>query len=56
MKDVYARYAIQDENIGHHAICIFNFIIWTPIILVLSWLLTKAVDKPAKDFAYECDI
>jgi hypothetical protein len=32
------------------------WLIWTPVVILLAWLLTLAVDTPSKDFAYELDI
>jgi len=32
------------------------FVIFTPVLILLSWLLLILVDDPFKDFAYEVDI
>lgn len=32
------------------------FVIFTPILILLSWILLILVDDPFKDFAYEIDI
>ena len=55
MNDFYVHYK-DDQEVGHHYLCVLNFVMWTPVLLILSWLLTLAIDTPAKDFAYECDI
>ena len=55
MKDFYGHYK-GDNEVGHHATCIINFVIWTPCLLIMAWVLTMAVDTPAKDFAYDCDM
>jgi hypothetical protein len=33
-----------------------SFIIFTPVLILVSWLLQILVDDPYKDFAYELDI
>ena len=33
-----------------------GFIIFTPVLILISWLLQILVDDPYKDFAYEVDI
>mgnify|MGYP001055466760 CR=1 len=33
-----------------------SFIVFTPILVLVSWLLQILVDDPYKDFAYEVDI
>jgi uncharacterized membrane protein SpoIIM required for sporulation len=35
---------------------LWNFLIWTPVLILLSWVLAIAVDIPSKDFAYEFDM
>ena len=32
------------------------FLIYTPIIIIASWILTIIVDDPSKDWAYELDV
>ena len=32
------------------------FVIFTPVLILLSWVLLILVDDPFKDFAYEIDI
>lgn len=32
------------------------FVIFTPVLVLLSWILLVLVDDPFKDFAYEIDI
>ena len=55
MHDFYGHYK-DDEDLGHHVICIFNLLIWTPVLILVSWLLTIAVEAPAKDLAFEVDV
>lgn len=35
---------------------LYSWLIFTPVLILLAWLLTVLVDDPAKDFAYELDI
>ena len=35
---------------------LYNFLIWTPVLILVSWILAICVDIPSKDFAYELDI
>ena len=34
----------------------YTFLIWTPILIVFSWVLEILVDTPSKNFAYLLDI
>ena len=38
----------EDENLY----VLYVFLTWTPILIVISWLLEILVDTPAKNFAY----
>lgn len=33
----------------------YAFLVYTPILILLSWILMLAVDNPAKDLANEVD-
>lgn len=46
----------EDDAPTHAQICLWNFLIWTPVLILLSWVLAICVDIPAKDFAYELDM
>ena len=35
---------------------LYCFLIFTPLLILVSWVLAIAVDIPSKDFAYELDI
>lgn len=35
---------------------LYVFLIYTPPLILISWLLTILVDAPSKDFAYELDV
>jgi len=35
---------------------LYCILIYTPILILVSWLLTVIVDAPSKDFAYAVDI
>jgi hypothetical protein len=34
----------------------YIWLIYTPLLILISWLLTILVDDPSKDFAYDLDI
>lgn len=34
----------------------YSWLIYTPVLIIVAWLLTVLVDDPAKDFVYELDI
>jgi len=46
----------SDDQLPHEGLVLYNFLIFTPILILSSWVLTWLVDDPAKDFAYELDI
>ena len=35
---------------------LYAWLIYTPVLILVAWLLTVLVDNPAKDFAYEVDV
>tara|TARA_B110000285_G_scaffold47200_1_gene53197 strand:+ start:268 stop:429 length:162 start_codon:yes stop_codon:yes gene_type:complete len=35
---------------------LYSWLIYTPVLILVAWLLTVLVDNPAKDFAYEVDV
>jgi hypothetical protein len=48
-----------DDDTGlipHDAMVGYCFLLFTPILLLVAWLLTLAVDDPSKDFSYELDV
>lgn len=46
----------EEGLIPHDALVGYCFLLFTPILLLVAWLLTLAVDNPAKDFAYLLDV
>lgn len=46
----------EEGLISHDLLVFYCFLLFTPLVLLFAWLLTLAVDDPAKDFAYELDI
>lgn len=54
MVDTY--YYLLDKEMNPDLVIARVFIIYTPPLLLISWILTKIIDNPAKDFAYEVDI
>jgi hypothetical protein len=47
---------VEDDAPTHAQLVLWNFLIWTPVLILVSWILAIAVDIPAKDFAYELDL
>jgi peptidoglycan/LPS O-acetylase OafA/YrhL len=45
-----------DDNPSHATLVLWCFLIFTPLLILISWLLAITVDIPSKDFAYELDI
>jgi len=35
---------------------LYIWLIYTPVLILVSWILTILVDDPSKDFAYDLDI
>jgi hypothetical protein len=52
--DSYYYFLGQDYD--PNTACFIVFIIYTPLLIVVSYLLTILVDDPAKEFAYEVDV
>jgi len=46
----------DDKQIPHEMLVLYNWLIFTPILILVSWLLTWLVDDTAKNFAYELDV
>lgn len=40
----------------HEALVLYNWLIFTPLLILTAWLLTWVVDDPSKNFSYELDI
>ena len=47
---------MSDDQIPHEVLVLYNFLIFTPLLILTAWLLTWLVDTPSKDFSYELDI
>ena len=54
MIDTYYNFIGQDID-ANDALW-YVFLIYTPVIILASWLLTILVDDPSKDWAYELDV
>lgn len=54
MVDTY--YFFIGEEVEPNMAVLYCILIYTPIVILLSWLLTILVDGPAKDFAYNLDV
>ena len=46
----------KDKGMKYKTAIGISFIIFTPILILVSWILQILVDDPYKDFAYEVDI
>lgn len=49
-------YYFLGEGWDPNTACLWVFLIYTPVLILVSWLITICIDDPAKDFAYECDV
>ena len=54
MVDTY--YFFMGKDIDPNLAVLYVFLIYTPIVIFVSWILTVIVDGPSKDFAYQLDI
>lgn len=46
----------KDQQVPHELLVLYSWLIFTPILILVSWLLTWLVDDPSKNFSYELDI
>jgi peptidoglycan/LPS O-acetylase OafA/YrhL len=54
MVDTY--YYFLGIDVSPDLAVLYVFLIYTPPLILISWLLTILVDGPSKDFAYELDV
>ena len=54
MRDTY-NYFLR-EGVSAELAIFYIFLIYTPILLLVSWLLEFTVDTPAKKFSNELDV
>jgi len=47
---------IENGEENKHMAAFYAFLIFTPVLILFSWLLEWAVDTPSKNFAGEIDI
>ncbi len=52
--ETFVYFYIKKE-ISYDLSVLYTFLIWTPILFFVSWLITIGVDTPATDFANEVD-
>ena len=51
------RYLVADGQGWNYKLAVYvAWLICTPVLILVSWLLTVLVDEPFKDFAYGIDI
>ena len=48
-------YFEEEHGTGEGLARLYVFLIFTPVLVLVSWLLEWAVDTPAKNFAAEVD-
>jgi len=51
-----ARHLVVDKGMDYVWAEIIVLIIFTPIILFVSWILAEYLDGPSKDFAFHLDL
>ena len=57
MENDFVRVLLKNQKGMKYKTAIgISFIVFTPILILVSWLLQILVDDPYKDFAYEVDI
>lgn len=44
-----------DNGHDYDLACLYCFLIFTPILFVVSWLLEMGIDTPSKEFAHAVD-
>jgi len=44
------------DDIDANLAILYVFLIYTPILILVSWILEMLVDTPSKNFAYEVDV
>ena len=54
MVDTY--YYFMGLDVDPNMAILYVILIYTPVAIFVSWILTVIIDGPAKDFAYEVDI
>ena len=56
METDFVRIMLKNKGMKYKTAVGLSFIIFTPALILVSWLLQILVDDPYKDFAYEVDI
>lgn len=61
--ELFTEWAIVDtyyffigKGVEQNLAVLYSWLIFTPVLIFVAWVLTVLVDSPAKDFAYEVDI
>jgi len=54
MRDTY-NWMVGDQEVDAESATTYVFLIYTPVLLIVSWVLEIIVDRPAKEFAGELD-
>jgi len=54
MRDTY-NYMLGEGTDPESAV-LYIFLIYTPVLLIVSWILEFTVDTPAKNFSFELDV
>lgn len=54
--EVDTYYYFMGQGLEANEAIFVTWLIYTPLLILISWGLTELVDLPAKEFAYEVDI
>ena len=46
---------VPEDEFSRNDAALYVFLIYTPIIIVISWLMEMSIDTPSKDLAGEID-
>jgi len=49
-------YRMEAAGFDPETAVLYVFLIWTPVLIFVSWILEILVDRPSKNFAYQLDI
>ena len=49
------KYWCKEQGFVYNEACLWVFLIFTPVLILISWLLEMGVDTPSKNFANEVD-
>jgi len=47
---------MRGQGVEGNMAALYVFLIYTPVLILLAWILEMLIDTPAKNFAYEFDV